>query len=131
MPDPNLKFLPIDRELLKDIDHTNIDNWTKHLLPHPTPFWEFWNLEEDFKYDFVSLATIWNEEGLIKPELLVTKEGIDEEDALKHLEKVVVPNAWILHDEIGIRAASYLIALWFTKESVHSELQRLLGNKHG
>lgn len=131
MPDPNIKFLPISKELLKDIDQTNIDTWTKYLLPHPIPFWDFWNLDEEFKYDFVSLATIWNEEGLIKPELLINNEGVNQEDAIAHLEKVSVPNAWILHDEIGIRAASYLISLWFTKESVHSELQRLLGNSHG
>lgn len=131
MPDPNLKFLPIDKELLKDNDHTNIDNWTKHLFPHPAPFWEFWNLEEDFKYDFVSLATIWDEERLIKPELLMAKEGVNQEDAMTHLERVSFPNIWFFDDAIGIRVTSYLIYLWFTKESVHSELQRLLGNNHG
>lgn len=131
MPDPNLKLLPISKDIVSTIDKSNIDTWTKYLLPHPTPFWEFWNADEGFKYPFVSLCTIYNEEGLIKPELLVAKPGINYEDAIKHLELVLVPNAWILHDEIVIRAGSYLIALWFTPESVTSELKRLLGDTHG
>ena len=131
MPDPNLKFLPISKSIAPTIDKSNIDTWTKYLLPHPTPFWEFWNADEGFKYPFVSLCTIYNEEGLIKPELLVSKPGINYEDAIKHLELVLVTNAWILHDEIGIRAGSYLIALWFTPESVASELKRLLGDTRG
>jgi hypothetical protein len=108
-----------------------IPDWTKYLLPHPTPFWEFWNSGEEYIYPFVSLCTIYNEEGLIKPELLVAKPGINYEDAIKHLELVLVPNSWILHKEVGIRAGSYLIALWFTPESVHYELKRLLGDKSG
>lgn len=131
MPDPNLKFLPIGKEISPTINKSNIDTWTKYLLPHPTPFWEFWNSGEEYIYPFVSLCTIYSEEGIIKPELLVAKTGIDYEDAIKHLELVLVPNAWILHDEIGIRAGSYLIALWFTPESVHYELKRLLGDKNG
>ena len=131
MPDPNLKLLPISKDIVSTIDKSNIDTWTKYLLPHPTPFWEFWNADEGFKYPFVSLCTIYNEEGLIKPELLVSKPGINYEDAIKHLELVLVPNSWILHKEVGIRAGSYLIALWFTPESVHSELKRLLGVSNG
>ena len=131
MPDPNLKLLPISKDISSTIDQGNIDAWTKYLLPHPTPFWEFWNSDEEFKYPFVSLCTIYSEEGIIKPELLVTKTGIDYEDAIKHLELVLVPNSWILHKEVGIRAGSYLIALWFTPESVHSELKRLLGVGNG
>ena len=131
MPDPNLKFLPISKSIAPTIDKSNIDTWTKYILPHPTPFWDFWKKDEEFKYSFVSLCTIYNEEGLIKPELLVAKPGINYEDAIKHLELVLVPNAWILHDEIGIRTGSYLIALWFTPESVASELKRLLGDTHG
>ena len=131
MPDPNLKLLPLSRDVLLDIDKSNIDTWTKYLLPHPTPFWEFWDSVEEFKHHFVSLSTIYNEEGLVKPELLVAKEGIDYENAIKHIELVCVPNAWILHDEISIRAASYLISIWFTSESVTSELKRLLGDTHG
>lgn len=131
MPDPNLKFLPISKDISPTINKSNIDTWTKYLLPHPTPFWEFWNSGEEFKHPFVSLCTIYNEEGLIKPELLVAKPGINYEDAIKHLELVLVPNSWILHKEVGIRAGSYLIALWFTPESVTSELKRLLGDTHG
>lgn len=127
MPDPNLKFLPISKDISSTIDKSNIDAWTKYLLPHPTPFWEFWNSGEEFKYPFVSLCTIYSEEGIIKPELLVAKTGIDYDDAIKHLELVLVPNSWILHKEVVIRAGSYLIALWFTPESVHYELKRLLG----
>ena len=131
MPDPNLKLLPISKDISSTIDQGNIDAWTKYLLPHPTPFWEFWNSDEEFKYPFVSLCTIYSEEGIIKPELLVVKTGIDYEDAIKHLELVLAPNSWILHKEVGIRAGSYLIALWFTPESVHSELKRLLGAGNG
>lgn len=131
MPDPNLKFLPISKSIAPTIDKSNIDTWTKYILPHPTPFWDFWKKDEEFKYPFVSLSTIYNEEGLIKPELLVAKPGINYDDAIKHLELVLVPNAWILHDEISIRAGSYLIALWFTPESVASELKRLLGDTRG
>ncbi len=127
MPDPNLKLLPISKDISSTIDQGNIDAWTKYLLPHPTPFWEFWNSGEEFKYPFVSLCTIYSEEGIIKPELLVAKTGIDYDDAIKHLELVLVPNSWILHKEVVIRAGSYLIALWFTPESVHYELKRLLG----
>ena len=131
MPDPNLKFLPISKSIAPTIDKNNIDIWTKYILPHPTPFWDFWKKDEEFKYPFVSLCTIYNEEGLIKPELLVANPGINYEDAIKHLELVLVPNSWILHKEVGIRAGSYLIALWFTPESVHYELKRLLGDKNG
>ena len=131
MPDPNLKLLPISKDISSTIDQGNIDAWTKYLLPHPTPFWEFWNSGEEYKYPFVSLCTIYSEEGIIKPELLVAKTGIDYEDAIKHLELVLAPNSWILHKEVGIRAGSYLIALWFTPESVHSELKRLLGVGNG
>lgn len=131
MPDPNLKLLPISKDISSTIDQGNIDACTKYLLPHPTPFWEFWNSDEEFKYPFVSLCTIYSEEGIIKPELLVAKTGIDYEDAIKHLELVLAPNSWILHKEVGIRAGSYLIALWFTPESVHSELKRLLGVGNG
>ncbi len=131
MPDSNLKFLPISKDISPTINKSNIDTWTKYLLPHPTPFWEFWNSGEEFKYPFVSLCTIYSEEGIIKPELLVAKIGIDYEDAIKHLELVLVPNSWILHKEVGIRAGSYLIALWFMPESVTSELKRLLGDKNG
>ena len=127
MTDPNLKLLPISKDISSTIDQGNIDAWTKYLLPHPTPFWEFWNSDEEFKYPFVSLCTIYSEEGIIKPELLVAKIGIDYEDAIKHLELVLAPNSWIVHKEVGIRAGSYLIALWFTPESAHSELKRLLG----
>lgn len=129
MSDPNLKLLPISKDIVSTIDKSNIDTWTKYLLPHPTLFWKFWDSSEEFKYPFVSLSTIYNEEGLIKPELLVAKEDINYEDAIKHIELVCVPNAWILHDEISIRAASYLISIWFTPESVYSELKRLLGDK--
>lgn len=129
MPDPNLKLLPISKDIVSTIDKSNIDTWTKYLLPHPALFWKFWDSSEEFKYPFVSLSTIYNEEGLIKPELLVAKEDINYEDAIKHIELVCVPNAWILHDEISIRAASYLISIWFTPESVYSELKRLLGDK--
>ena len=131
MPDPNLKFLPISKDISSTINKSNIDTWTKYLLPHPTPFWEFWNSGEEYIYPFVSLCTIYNEEGLIKPELLVAKPGINYDDAIKHLELVLVPNSWILHKEVGIRAGSYLITLWFTPESVTSELKRLLGDAHG
>ena len=131
MPDPNLKLLPISKDISSTIDKSDIDTWTKYLLPHPTPFWEFWNSGEEFKYPFVSLCTIYSEEGIIKPELLVAKTGIDYEDAIKHLELVLAPNSWILHKEVGIRAGSYLIALWFTPERVHSELKRLLGVGNG
>jgi hypothetical protein len=129
MFDPNLKLLPISKDIVSTIDKSNIDTWTKYLLPHPTLFWKFWDSSEEFKYPFVSLSTIYNEEGLIKPELLVAKEDVNYEDAIKHIELVCVPNAWILHDEISIRAASYLISIWFTPESVYSELKRLLGDK--
>lgn len=104
MADPNLKLLPISKDIVSTIDKSNIDTWTKYLLPHPALFWKFWDSSEEFKYPFVSLSTIYNEEGLIKPELLVAKEDINYEDAIKHIELVCVPNAWILHDEISIHA---------------------------
>ena len=131
MPDPNLNLLPISKDIVSTINKSNIDTWTKYLLPHPIPFWEFWNSGEEYIYPFVSLCTIYSEEGIIKPELLVAKIGIDYEDAIKHLELVLVPNSWILHKEVGIRAGSYLFALWFTPESVTSELKRLLGDTRG
>ena len=131
MSDHNVNFLPVSQDIIPTINKSNIDTWTKYLLPNPTPFWEFWNSVEEFKHPFVSLSTIYNEEGLIKPELLVTKEGIDYSDAIKHIELLCVPNAWILHYEISIRAAAHLIYLWFTPESVASELKRLQGDLHG
>ncbi|MGL4614276.1 MAG: hypothetical protein ACRCVV_10360 [Shewanella sp.] len=131
MSDPNLKLLPISKDIIPTINKSNIDTWTKYLLPHPVLFWEFWNSGEEFKYPFVCLSTIYNEEGIIKPELLVAKEGIEYHDAIKHIELLCVPNAWILHYEISIRAAAHLIYLWFTPESVASELKRLQGDKNG
>ena len=131
MPDPNLKLPPLSKDIIPSINKSNIDTWTKYLLPHPTPFWEFWNLTEEFKHPFVSLATIYSEEGLIKPELLVAKEGINYEDAVKHVEAIAVDKGWVIDKVVGIRATSYLICLWFTPESVYSELKRLLGDKNG
>lgn len=128
MPDPNLKFLPISKSIAPTIDKSNIDTWTKYILPHPTPFWEFWKKDEEFKYPYISLATIYKEEGLIKPELLVVNDGIDYEDALAHLRVLATPNVWLLHDVVGIRAISYLLYLWFTESGVKSELSRLLGS---